>query len=362
MVLTREQRTDQGLLDAQLELWHISFGYVKSMALKSCLDLGIADAIHHHGGAATLSQIGAVATLHPSKICCLRRLMRVLTVSGVFSVQQPSPRDDVQVELVYTLTAVSHLLVSSASVNIVPVINLQLQPNIVSSFSELGAWFQHKLPEPDLFKLKHGKTFWEIAHHNAAFNTIVNDAMASDSRFLMDIAIRECGSVFEGIGSLVDVAGGHGGAAQAISKSFPHIKCSVMDLGHVIAGAPSGTDVQYIAGDMFESIPQADVVFLKWIMHDWSDDDCIKILKNCNKAIAPKDAGGKVIIVDMVVGGGPQDLKHKETQVLFDLYIMLLNGIERDEQEWKKIIMAAGFSDFKITPILGVRSIIELYP
>ncbi|VAH09298.1 unnamed protein product [Triticum turgidum subsp. durum] len=100
----------------------------------------------------------------------------------------------------------------------------------------------------------------------------------------------------------------------------------------------------------------------QWVMHDWGDEDCIKILKNCKKAIAPKDAGGKVIIVDMVVGAGPQDPKHKETQVMFDLFIMFINGVERDEQEWKKIIFEAGFNDYKITPILGVRSIIEVYP
>jgi hypothetical protein len=65
MALNREQHIlDQGLLDAQLELWHNTFAYIKSMALKSALDLGIADAIHHHGGAATLTQIVATAKLH----------------------------------------------------------------------------------------------------------------------------------------------------------------------------------------------------------------------------------------------------------------------------------------------------------
>ncbi|EMS47465.1 O-methyltransferase ZRP4 [Triticum urartu] len=362
MAPTREQHIlDQGLLDAQLELWHHTFSYVKSMALKSALDLGIADAIHRQGGAATLSQIAATATLHPTKISCLRRLMRVLIVSGIFSVEHP--RDDgVEGEAVYALTPASRLLVCSASVNMVHITKMLLHTNLVSPFSDLGTWFQHELPEPDLFKLKHGKTFWELANQDPAYNAIVNDGMVSDSSFLMDIAIRECGAVFQGIGSLVDVAGGHGGAAQAISNAFPDVKCSVMDLAHVVAKAPSGSDVEYIAGDMFESIPPADAVFLKWVMHDWGDEDCIKILKNCKKAIAPKDAGGKVIIVDMVVGAGPQDPKHKETQVMFDLFIMFINGVERDEQEWKKIIFEAGFNDYKITPILGVRSIIEVYP
>lgn len=59
---------------------------------------------------------------------------------------------------------------------------------------------------------------------------------------------------------------------------------------------------------------------------------------------------------------GASDLKHKETQVLLDLFMMFVNGSERDEQEWRKIFFEAGFSDYKIIPVLGVRSIIEVYP
>ena len=69
-----------------------------------------------------------------------------------------------------------------------------------------------------------------------------------------------------------------------------------------------------------------------------------------------------MIIIDMVVGSGSSDAKQLETQVLYDLLIMGINGVERDEQEWKKIFFEAGFKDYKIMPILGVRSIIELYP
>jgi hypothetical protein len=41
---------------------------------------------------------------------------------------------------------------------------------------------------------------------------------------------------------------------------------------------------------------------------------------------------------------------------------MFVNAVERDEQEWKKIIFEAVFSDYKIIAVLGVRSIIEVYP
>jgi hypothetical protein len=101
------------------------------------------------------------------------------------------------------------------------------------------------------------------------------------------------------------------------------------------------------------------VYFHQWIMHDWGDADCVKILKNCKKAIPAQ--GGKVIILDIVVGAGSScDRKNVETQCLFDLFIMFINGAERDERQWKKIIFEAGFTSYKIIPVLGIRSIIEV--
>ena len=37
-------------------------------------------------------------------------------------------------------------------------------------------------------------------------------------------------------------------------------------------------------------------------------------------------------------------------------------GVVRDEREWKKIFIDSGFTDYKITPALGLRSVIEVYP
>jgi hypothetical protein len=264
MELTTNNSADQSLLDAQLELWHSTFAFIKSMALKSAVDLRIADAIHLHGGAATLPQILTKVHLHPSKVSSLRRLMRVLTATNVFSTQQPHPlaggSDDT--EPVYTLTPVSRLLVGSQPQT--PFAALVLNPTIVSPFFELGTWFRHELPDPCVFKHTHGRAIWEMTKHDATFDALVNDGLASDSQFIVDVAIKQGGAeVFEGISSLVDVGGGIGAAAQAISKAFPQVKCSVLDLAHVVAKAPTRTDVQFIAGDMFESVPPADAVLLK---------------------------------------------------------------------------------------------------
>ena len=70
-------------------------------------------------------------------------------------------------------------------------------------------------------------------------DTLVNDGLASNSQFIMDLAIKQGAHVFEGISSLVDVVRGISAAAQAISKVFPHVKCSMLNLAHVVAKAPT---------------------------------------------------------------------------------------------------------------------------
>ncbi|KAK9217596.1 hypothetical protein WN943_006223 [Citrus x changshan-huyou] len=52
-----------------------------------------------------------------------------------------------------------------------------------------------------------------------------------------------------------------------------------------------------------------------------------------------------------------------ETQLCFDLLMAtFLNGKEGSVYDWKKLFLAAGFSHYKITPNLGLWSLIEAYP
>ena len=98
-------------------------------------------------------------------------------------------------------------------------------------------------------------------------------------------------------------------------------------------------------------------------MHDWSNEECGKILKRCKEAIKGRE-GGKLIIIDMVMTGNEKgDNDTIETQLFLDMTVMVLYASqERNEKEWAKLFSDAGFSDYKITPSLGLRSIIEVYP
>ncbi|ONK69953.1 uncharacterized protein A4U43_C05F28680 [Asparagus officinalis] len=103
---------------------------------------------------------------------------------------------------------------------------------------------------------------------------------------------------------------------------------------------------------------------LQWILHDWNDEECVSILKRCKEAIISReDGGGKVIIIDVVMGSNKCYEKSNTSQIYMDMLMMVMcNGAERGEQEWEKIFIDSGFKDYKITPTLGLRSVIEVYP
>lgn len=98
-------------------------------------------------------------------------------------------------------------------------------------------------------------------------------------------------------------------------------------------------------------------------LHDWNNEDCVKILRQCKEAVTKNGRKGKVIIIDMVIENQNEDEKSIETQLFFDMLMMVLvTGRKRNEKEWAKLFLNAGFRDYKITPILGLRSLIEVYP
>ena len=102
---------------------------------------------------------------------------------------------------------------------------------------------------------------------------------------------------------------------------------------------------------------------IQWIMHDWNEEECVKLLKRCKEAITINDKKGKVIIIDLMMENQKENMKSTETQLFFDMVMMVLvKGKERTEKEWAKLFLDAGFSDYKITPILGLRALIEVYP
>ncbi|KAE8659862.1 Trans-resveratrol di-O-methyltransferase [Hibiscus syriacus] len=267
--------------------------------------------------------VAALPTLNPTKACNIYRLIRILVRSGFFARQKLG--DDVQ-EDGYVLTNASRLLLNDNPLCVTPHLKLALDPIMTVPWHFLGAWFSNN--DHNSFETAHGKILWDYCRHDPQLNNLFNEGMSSDSRFANSVLIDKCKGVFEGLNSLVDVGGGTGTLGKAIADEFPRLNCTVFDLPHVVAGRQGSGNLRYVGGDMFEQVPAADAIL--WKNNGEVNDEAWNLT---------------------------------ETQVLFDMLMMALStGKERQEEEWTKLFVAAGLSDYKFIPILGIRSSIELYP
>lgn len=346
----------EALLNGQAEIWKHMFAFIDSMALKCAIELRIPDIIHSHGGPITLSQIASCIDSPSSpEISYLERIMRVLGRKNIFTAHHPSDSG----EPLYGLTHSSRWLVTGTNSNqLGSVFLVENHPYLVNSWHFLS----QSVKEGGIAMEKaYGGVYIDLASKDQQFNNIFNEGMACNSKFLTKEILAGYKHGFDSLKSLVDVAGGIGGLISEIVKSYSHIKGINFDLPHVITTAPVYDGVTHVSGDMFHTIPNADALLFKWVLHNWSDEACVKILKNCRKAIPAK--AGKVIIIDVVLQPDGKCL-FDDARYAFDL-VMMVNtrgGKERTEPEWKKLFAEGGFPRYKIIKIPALQSIIEAYP
>lgn len=91
---------------------------------------------------------------------------------------------------------------------------------------------------------------------------------------------------------------------------------------------------------------------LKGIIHDWDDNDAIKILKNCRRSIA---AGGKLLISTSLLKSSTEPDRGN----FMDIYMMLLGGRERTEDDFRTILAESGFSLKRVIPLSLQSFILE---
>nr|AAR02419.1 flavonoid 4'-O-methyltransferase [Catharanthus roseus]AAR02420.1 flavonoid 4'-O-methyltransferase [Catharanthus roseus]UTD45116.1 CrOMT [Catharanthus roseus] len=350
--------------EAQAKIWSQAFSFANCAALKCAVKLGIADAIDNHDKKAlTLSELTEELSIKPSKSPFLQRLMRQLVNAGFFTEAKQLRDDnkDGRTTTAYALTPVSRLLLKNEQWNLRGIVLTMLDPAELKAWSVLNDWFKND--DPTAFQTAHEKNYWDYTAENTQHCQIFEDAMANDSVLVSKLLVTEYKFLFEGLTSLIDLGGSTGTIAKALAKSFPNLKCTVFDLPHVVANLESTKNLEFVGGDMFEKLPPSNAILLKWILHDWNDEDCVKILKNCKKAIQEKGNGGKVIIIDTVVYSQKNEKELVDLQISMDM-AMVINfaAKERTEEEWEHLIREAGFSGHKIFPMYDFRSIIEVYP
>lgn len=327
----------------------LSSAGVFPMVLKSVLQLNIIDILYtatSSGAWLSPSEIAAkIPTKNPDAPTLIDRILLFLASYDVINCSV-STNENGEIERAYGAAPLCKFLTRSqagAVGSIAPLILLHQDEVFDKSWYRLSdVVLEGGIP----FDRAHGTSEFEYTATDPRFNKLFNQGMSNCTTMVMK-KMLEVYKGFDGINVLVDVGGGIGANLKMILSKHPHIKGINYDLAHVVAGASSHPGIEFVGGDMFVSVPKGDAILMKWVLHDWSDEHCLKVLKNCCQALP---SNGKVILVELILPRTPE--KDTSARIGFGQDLLLLahndGGRERTQKDFDGLAKKSGFSGCKV--------------
>jgi hypothetical protein len=314
-------------------------GYRATCLIASVVQLGLIEALRN----APVSEEDLAHSLgahQPS----LRRLLRALNVLGIVQDQQSA----------VGLTSMGRLLLKDVSA---------LRDRAILAAEEyLPAWAnlrQSVLTGKPSFDDILGMNIWqhreEHPHLNESFNRIMVMDQIESQGALLDAYD------FEGCNLTVDLGGGHGALLSQILARYPRMNGVLFDQPWVIEGARSGLAAagvldrcRLIGGFFFDSLPPGgDAYLLQHILHDWDDENCLKILRNCCAAMG---SSSTLLVIENIM---PECHAEAANVVMLDIHMMaVLGGRERTFLEYEALLTSAGFAPPALRKTLAKTGII----
>lgn len=214
------------------------------------------------------------------------------------------------------------------------------------------------------FEKVYGKRFFEYTREHAAVRAIFDSSMRGVSSLTdMPIALAYDFSRFR---HLTDIGGGTGSQLITVLRMHGRLQGSVFDRPDVVDAARSSSSsaepavarrLSFSAGDFMQAVPAgSDAYFMKYVLHDWPDDEAVRILRNCR---AQMQKGSRLLIAEHVIepGDAPQFGK------LLDLMMLVnLGGKERTRDQYQSLL---GQADLRLTgefPTLAQVTLLEASP
>src|SRR5262245_26530387 len=319
---------------APSQLIQMIWSFMASQALHVAAKLAVFDALRD--GPKTVRE---VAQATGSQELPLRRLLRFLTAIDVVTEDEKG---------LFSSTTLGELLRSDHPQSVRPIAVMYGEPFYWWAWGDLYETVKTGKPA---FERVHGQPFFEYLAQSPEEGAIFNAGMTGYSN--IDVPAILDAYDFSGLGRIVDLAGGHGALLKGILERYPDSRGVLCDLPSVIADATElqrsevATRCELVAADFFKSAPAGgDAYILKRVLHDWSDDEAVHILKNCRRAIA---AEGKVLVIEQVVkpSNQPDPAKWMDLNML-----TLLTGRERTEAEFEELYARAGFKLTRVVPAM----------
>ncbi|WP_327588441.1 acetylserotonin O-methyltransferase [Nonomuraea sp. NBC_00507] len=332
--------------DPTVQMMQYITGAWVSQAISVAATLGVADEL-----ARGPHQVEELAQAVGADADALYRLLRALTDLGLFQ-----ELDDQR----FALTEVGELLRTD-------------RPGSLAGMAKLiGAPF-HRRAWTDLvesvrtgesaFERLFGFGFDHFRDHPDD-GRILNEGMTAVSGAL--VAPSVLAYDFSPFQTIVDVGGGHGALLAAVLSEHPKSRGVLFDLPHVIQGAGEPLAMarvkdrcELVGGDFFESVPSGgDAYLLSNIIHDWGDDDAVRILANCRAAM--KDTG-RVLLCESVIPDAPRE-PSPTTLIDLEMLVMARGARQRTASEYTLLFERAGLHLTGVHGDRGTFSIVEGRP
>ncbi|HEY7389528.1 MAG TPA: methyltransferase [Bryobacteraceae bacterium] len=323
------------------------FGFSITRSIAVAAELGLADLLV--GGPRTVAELARECEVFERP---LYRMLRALAGENIF-VEEDDGR--------FALTPMAELLRTDHPSSLRDWAIYLADLPYRSSFEML-----HSLRTGEsAFRKAFGSPIFEYVATHAEYATKLFRAMSSIS------AARIAGLLdaydFSGITRLVDLGGAHGSMTAAIAKRYPTLRCTCFDLSSAEQGALKtfrDHDVSdrcdFLGGDFFENVPAgADAYLISAVLHDWNDQRCLQILRNCRDRVADS---GSLLIIDIVLS----DKKNVPDTYRNFLDLATLTqtegGMERRESQFRDLLKSAGFHLNRIIPMKAPQCVIEALP
>jgi hypothetical protein len=333
---------------AVASLARLIFGFMPAQMVHAAAALGLADLIGV--GSRTPADLAEATGAHADS---LRRLLRALTVLGLFAEAKPDR---------FALTPVGAALRADVAHSVRPLVMSLFDDTIWRSWGDLA--YAIRTGRPALERTT-GRPLFEYFAADGARSAAFNAAMSAGTR--TDAALLVAEWDFSRYRTVIDVGGGNGALLATVLLAHPGLRGVVFDTpagakqaAATLAAAGVDQRGRIEVGDFFESVPAGgDAYLLKSVLHDWDDERCVTILRNCRLAMS---VGDRVLAVEMVLPDriGPDV---DPFAVITDVNLMVLTtGRERSEADFRRLFHLAGFDVVAVSGPVGRHRVIEGAP
>jgi len=307
---------------AKMQIRQLSVAPWLSQALYVAAKLGVADELVD--GPRPVTEIARTTGAHADT---LNRFLRALASTGIFD--EPDPGT-------FALNPPAEQLRSDRPDSMRPIVLLHGE----ETFRAWADVLHTVTTGQPAFDSVYGTSFYGYLADHPEAERIFNAAMGISGQPPLVLDALD----FSSASTLVDVGGGSGTLLARVLERDTRLAGILIDLPDAvreglrsIAGDPIAQRIEGVAASFFDEMPAGDTYVLARVLHNWSDEQALAILRNV-RAVIP--AGGRLHVLDRLV----PEVKGPHPAKIADLVMLVvLGGRDRTLPEYTALLEAAGF-------------------